>query len=148
MNRQKIIFLTIITLFLSFFRISPIHANNLDAFLNPANLQERVNLTPKNQIKTSVKIEKNKTQKIKTIIKETGKVTPSPQKNQGIYKIPTIMFHHIDWQPKSEKMRYLLSFTPEKFEQLLKYLDEQNIETLTFHDMKEILDNKRNAPKK
>jgi hypothetical protein len=52
------------------------------------------------------------------------------------------MFHYIEDVPKNtkDKLRYNLSFSPQKFEELLKYLDENKIETITFEDLKEIFE--------
>lgn len=65
-------------------------------------------------------------------------------------KIPNLMFHYIENVPKNtkDKLRYNLSFSPEKFEELLKFLDENKIETLTFWDLKDILEWKKEIPKK
>ncbi|PZM85689.1 hypothetical protein DLH72_01755 [Candidatus Gracilibacteria bacterium] len=69
--------------------------------------------------------------------------------NQKI-EIPNFMFHYIEDVPKNtkDKLRYNLSYSPEKFEELLKYLDENKIETLTFWDLKEILEGKKDLPDK
>lgn len=65
-------------------------------------------------------------------------------------KIPNLMFHYIENVPKNtkDKLRYNLSFSPKKFEELLKFLDENKIETLTFWDLKDILEWKKEIPKK
>lgn len=69
--------------------------------------------------------------------------------NQKI-EIPNFMFHYIEDVPKNtkDKLRYNLSYSPEKFEELLKYLDENKIETLTFWDLKDILEWKKELPEK
>ena len=60
------------------------------------------------------------------------------------------MFHYIEDVPKNtkDKLRYNLSFSPQKFEELLKYLDENKIETITFEDLKEIFEWKKKMPEK
>lgn len=64
--------------------------------------------------------------------------------------IPNLMFHYIEDVPKNTKdqLRYNLSFSPKKFEELLILLNENNIETLTFWDLKDILEWKKDIPKK
>ena len=64
--------------------------------------------------------------------------------------LPVLMFHYIeDISPSSsDQMRYKLSFSPQKLEQFLVFFKEHNIETLTFWDLKEIIEGKKEFPKK
>lgn len=64
--------------------------------------------------------------------------------------LPVLMFHYIeDVDPKTkDQLRYRLSFSPKKLEEFLKYFKENNIETLTFWDLKKIIDKKQEFPKK
>ncbi|MFA4930920.1 MAG: polysaccharide deacetylase family protein [Patescibacteria group bacterium] len=67
--------------------------------------------------------------------------------NQDL-NIPILMFHYIEDVPADthDQMRYKLSYSPQKLEQLLQYLSEQNIQTLTFWDIKDILAGQKAAP--
>lgn len=64
--------------------------------------------------------------------------------------LPVFMFHYIKNIPanSSDKYAYNLSFSPEKLEKFLIYFKENNIETLTFWDLKKIIENKKEFPKK
>lgn len=73
-----------------------------------------------------------------------------PQRQGKKIVIPNLMFHYIeDIAPSHhDQVRYRLSFSPEKFEQLLIALDEEGVETLTFWDVKAILEGKKSLPEK
>ncbi|EKE06800.1 MAG: polysaccharide deacetylase [uncultured bacterium] len=64
--------------------------------------------------------------------------------------LPVLMFHYVEdiSANTSDKLRYNLSFSPEKLEQFLQYFKKNNIETLTFWDVKDILEGKKKMPKK
>ncbi len=68
----------------------------------------------------------------------------------GEIMIPTLMFHYIEDISKNvrDQDRYSLSFSPKRLEELLQYLDKNDIETLDFFDLKNILEGKRKMPKK
>ena len=74
----------------------------------------------------------------------------SPEMKEKVLKIPSYMFHYIENVPKNtkDKLRYNLSFSPENLEKLMIYLKENNIETITHWDVKEILEWKKAIPKK
>jgi len=83
---------------------------------------------------------------------EKFKVTLNiPAKNLEFRKyLPILMFHHIKDVPSDspDQAGYKLSFSPEKLEQFLIFFKKNNIETLTFWDLKDIVENKRQFPKK
>ncbi|MEI7510961.1 MAG: polysaccharide deacetylase family protein [Candidatus Peregrinibacteria bacterium] len=64
--------------------------------------------------------------------------------------LPTLMFHHINNTSANDpnKVEYNLSYSPEKFEQFLMFFQENHIETLTFWDLKGILEGKRSFPER
>ena len=64
--------------------------------------------------------------------------------------LPVLMFHYIEDLPlgSSDQMRYKLSFSPRRLEQLLVFFKEHNIETLTFWDLKKIIEGKKEFPQK
>ncbi len=64
--------------------------------------------------------------------------------------LPTFMFHYIKNVPSDspDQVGYKLSFSPEKLEQFLSFFQENNIKTLTFWDLKNILENKKELPEK
>lgn len=64
--------------------------------------------------------------------------------------IPILMFHYIKDVPSdsSDQLGYRLSFSPKKFEEFLVYFKENDIKTLTFWDLKDIIENKKEMPKK
>jgi len=64
--------------------------------------------------------------------------------------LPIFMFHYIRDYPADspDQLGYRLSFSPEKFEQFLKFFKENNIQTLTFWDLKDILEGKKKLPEK
>ncbi len=64
--------------------------------------------------------------------------------------LPILMFHYIEDVPSDspDQLRYGLSFAPESLEQFLIYFKENKIETLTFWDLKEIIEGKKNFPEK
>ncbi|ATU05526.1 hypothetical protein BKN14_03710 [Candidatus Gracilibacteria bacterium HOT-871] len=74
----------------------------------------------------------------------------SPEMKEKVLKIPSYMFHYIENVPKNtkDKLRYNLSFSPENLEKLMIYLKENNIETITHWDVKEILEGKKAIPQK
>ena len=74
----------------------------------------------------------------------------SPEMKEKVLKIPSYMFHYIENVPKNtkDKLRYNLSFSPENLEKLMIYLKENNIETITHWDVKEILEWKKAIPQK
>jgi len=63
--------------------------------------------------------------------------------------LPILMFHYIkDVSVDSpDQLGYNLSFSPEKLEEFLLFFQENQIETLTFWDMKDILAGKKEFPK-
>ena len=74
-----------------------------------------------------------------------------PENNQLFEKyLPILMFHYIENIPSnsSDQTRYKLSFSPQKLEQFLIFFKENNIETLTFWDLKEIIEEKKDFPEK
>jgi len=66
------------------------------------------------------------------------------------FDYPTFMFHYIEDVPADtdDQMRYNLSYSPEKLEQMLQIIKEDNIETLTFWDIKAIAEGKKEKPEK
>ena len=74
---------------------------------------------------------------------------PEEKKKYRAY-MPMLMFHYIkDVSPEStDQMGYKLSFSPEKLEQFLIFFQENNIKTLTFWDLKEIIEGEKKAPEK
>lgn len=64
--------------------------------------------------------------------------------------IPIFMFHYIKDIPSNslDQIQYRLSFSPKKLENFLIYFKENNIKTLTFWDLKNIIENKKDFPKK
>jgi len=64
--------------------------------------------------------------------------------------LPTFMFHYIENVPADspDQMRYNLSFSPEKLEEFLIYFRENNIQTLTFWDLKSIIEGEKEMPEK
>ena len=64
--------------------------------------------------------------------------------------LPILMFHYIEDVPSdsSDQMRYNLSFSPQKLEQFLIFFEEHNIKTLTFWDLKKIIERKKEFPEK
>lgn len=64
--------------------------------------------------------------------------------------LPILMFHYIEDVPSDspDQLRYGLSFSPESLEQFLVYFKKNNIETLTFWDLKEIIEKKKTFPEK
>jgi peptidoglycan/xylan/chitin deacetylase (PgdA/CDA1 family) len=64
--------------------------------------------------------------------------------------LPILMFHYIKNIPSNspDQLGYRLSFSPEMLEQFLIYFKENNIETLTFWDLKHIIEGKKALPEK
>lgn len=64
--------------------------------------------------------------------------------------LPILMFHYIEDVPSNspDQLRYGLSFSPEKLEQFLIYFKENSIETLTFWDLKQIIEKEKEFPEK
>lgn len=62
--------------------------------------------------------------------------------------IPILMFHYIEDVPSDsdDQMRYNLSYSPANLEKLLVDLQENNIETLTFWDIKAIAEGSKKQP--
>jgi peptidoglycan/xylan/chitin deacetylase (PgdA/CDA1 family) len=74
-----------------------------------------------------------------------------PPSNQNFKEyIPTLMFHYIRDMPADspDQLGYRLSFSPEKLEEFLIYFKENNIETLTYWDLKNIIEGKEEMPEK
>lgn len=64
--------------------------------------------------------------------------------------IPIFMFHYIENVPADtdDQMRYNLSYSPDKLEALLQNIEKNQIETLTFWDIKAIAEGKKEKPKR
>ena len=95
----------------------------------------------------------NSVKKKKEIVnKEELEATLSiPEDNANFREyLPIFMFHYIKDIPSDtpDQLGYRLSFSPEKLEQFLVFFKENNIETLTFWDLKNIIEKKREFPKK
>jgi len=90
-------------------------------------------------------------EKIKKGVEEISTELNIPEDNLLFEKyLPVLMFHYIEDVPSdsSDQMRYKLSFSPQKLEQLLIFFEERNIKTLTFWDLKRIIERKKEFPKK
>jgi peptidoglycan/xylan/chitin deacetylase (PgdA/CDA1 family) len=76
-------------------------------------------------------------------------VIPDNMKDFKEY-IPILVFHYIEDVPRNvpDQLRYRLSFPAEKLDQFCAFFKEHNIETLTFWDMKDIIEGKRKKPEK
>ena len=66
------------------------------------------------------------------------------------FRIPILMFHYIKDIPSNthDQLWYKLSYAPQKLEALFEYLDKNNIKTLTFWDMKAILEGRMLLPER
>ncbi|MBF0932503.1 MAG: hypothetical protein HXJ92_03815, partial [candidate division SR1 bacterium] len=75
-------------------------------------------------------------------------ITPEMKKTK--FRIPILMFHYIKDIPSNthDQLGYKLSYAPQKLEALFEYLDENNVKTLTFWDMKAILEGKMLLPER
>ena len=75
-------------------------------------------------------------------------ITPEMKKTK--FRIPILMFHYIKDIPSNtdDQLWYKLSYAPQKLEALFEYLDKNNIKTLTFWDMKAILEGKMLLPER
>ena len=75
-------------------------------------------------------------------------ITPEMKKMK--FRIPILMFHYIKDIPSNihDQLWYKLSYAPQKLEALFEYLDKNNIKTLTFWDMKAILEGKMLLPER
>ncbi len=64
--------------------------------------------------------------------------------------LPILMFHYIEEisSKSADQMRYRLSFPPEKLEQFLIFFKEHHVETLTFWDLKDAIEGKKQLPQK
>lgn len=78
------------------------------------------------------------------------KLELDPEQEKLSFKIPILMFHYIQEIPSSTKdqLGYKLSYSPKKLEALLIFFKENEIETLTFWDLKAIIEGKKTLPKK
>ncbi len=81
---------------------------------------------------------------------QSATLTVAPGMENFETYLPTLMFHYIEDVPADspDQMRYNLSFSPEQFEEFLIYFQENNIETLTFWDIKAILEGEKPMPEK
>lgn len=96
------------------------------------------------------KVETESYQKIEAKNPEKLTLTVAPNMQNFKTYLPILMFHYIENIPANTKDQplYLLSFSPKKFEEYLLFFRQNNIETLTFWDLKDILEGKREMPKK
>lgn len=74
----------------------------------------------------------------------------SPEQENLSFKIPVLMFHYIQDIPANtrDQLGYRLSYAPQKLDELLTFFEEQGITTLTFWDLKAILEGKQKEPEK
>lgn len=65
--------------------------------------------------------------------------------------IPVLMFHYLkDVSPEEKKkntLHYRLSYSPEKFENMLKFFEKNNITPITFWDLKNAINKEKQLPK-
>ncbi|MBD3300432.1 MAG: polysaccharide deacetylase family protein [Candidatus Moranbacteria bacterium] len=112
--------------------------------------KQEKNISTKHQ--ENIKVPENKTKPIEQINNETFEATLNiPAENKELKKyLPILMFHYIKDVPSDspDQLGYKLSFSPDKLEQFLVFFKENNIETLTFWDLKDIIENKKPFPKK
>lgn len=125
--------------------------SNLVANSNKKNIlkdQPQAEAVIKNSILLPILAAENPNEKTLAIEKPTLNILPEYQ-NQAIF-LPILMFHSItDFVPdKPGEAAYNLTFSPEKFEQFLQFFQEHDITTLTFSDLKNILEGKMALPKK
>jgi len=104
------------------------------------NQQENIEI-PENKAKSTEQINNQKFEATLNI----------PAENMELKEyLPILMFHYIKDVPADspDQFGYKLSFSPDKLEQFLIFFKENNIETLTFWDLKDIIENKRPFPEK
>ena len=81
---------------------------------------------------------------------DEAKFQSTPEMKKMKFKIPILMFHYIKdiSSNTDDQLWYKLSYAPQKLEALFEYLDKNNIKTLTFWDMKAILEGKMMLPER
>ena len=81
---------------------------------------------------------------------DEAKLQITPEMKKMKFRIPILMFHYIKDIPSNthDQLWYKLSYAPQKLEALFEYLDKNNIKTLTFWDMKAILEGKMMLPER
>ena len=74
----------------------------------------------------------------------------SPEQENLSFNIPVLMFHYIQDIPSNTKdqLGYRLSYAPQKLDELLTFFEEQDITTLTFWDLKAIIEDRQKVPEK
>ncbi len=74
----------------------------------------------------------------------------SEQNENMIFEVPILMFHYIQDIPSNttDQLWYKLSYSPQKLETLLLFFKENDIEMLTFWDLKSIIEGKKELPDK
>lgn len=81
---------------------------------------------------------------------DEAKLQITPEMKKMKFRIPILMFHYIKDIPSNtdDQLWYKLSYAPQKLEAFFEYLDKNNIKTLTFWDMKAILEGKMMLPER
>lgn len=112
-------------------------------FISYAGSQNKDELLSKKDIGLIKKIQKE----IKPIITSVNLNIPEDKKTFTKY-LPILMFHYIKDVPSNstDQLGYRLSFSPKNLEKFLIYFKENNIETLTFWDVKDIIEGKKELP--
>jgi peptidoglycan/xylan/chitin deacetylase (PgdA/CDA1 family) len=111
--------------------------------------QEKIFLT---EAQENIDISQNETKSIAQINNEKIEATLNiPAENMEFKEyLPILMFHYIKDVPADspDQLGYKLSFSPDKLEQFLIFFQKNNIKTLTFWDLKNIIENKKPFPEK
>ena len=81
---------------------------------------------------------------------DEAKFQITPEMKKAKFRIPILMFHYIKDIPSNtdDQLWYKLSYAPQKLEALFEYLDKNKIKTLTFWDVKAILEGKMLLPER
>ena len=65
--------------------------------------------------------------------------------------VPIFMFHYVkDVSPEEKEkntLHYRLSYSPEKFENMLRFFEKNNITPITFYELKDVIEKKKKMPK-